>query len=94
MRQVNYVQAFPHAYLPEGKNVFMEIADGYDMGDKNKDEYCLQLVKNCYRLKQAAYNWNNLLKAGILSLGFKQSEQPDYTARMALPEWSPPQITL
>ena len=74
MRQVDYVQAFPQAYLPEGENVFMEIPDGYDMGDKDKHDYCLQLVKNCYGLKQAAYNWNNLLKSGLISLGFKASE--------------------
>ena len=74
MRQVDYVQAFPQAYLPEGENVFMEIPEGFDMGDLNKEEYCLQLIKNCYGLKQAAYNWNNLLKAGLETLGFKQSE--------------------
>ena len=74
MRQVDYVQAFPQANLPEGENVFMEIPEGYDLGDKNKHDYCLQLIKNCYGLKQAAYNWNNLLKSGLISLGFKQSE--------------------
>ena len=74
MRQVDYVQAFPQAYLPEGENVFMEIPGGYDLGDKPKGDYCLQLIKNCYGLKQAAFNWNNLLKSGLLSLGFKQSE--------------------
>ena len=74
MRQVDYVQAFPQAYQPEGENIFMEIPEGYDMGDKNRDEYCLQLIKNCYGLKQAAYNWNNLLKSGFLSLGFRQSD--------------------
>ena len=44
--------------------------------------------------------WRNGKKHGkgsyksARSRGFKQSEQPDYTARMALPGWSPPQITL
>lgn len=73
MRQVDYVQAFPQATLPEGENVYMEIPDGYDMGDKSKDEYCLKLLKNLYGLKQAAYNWNSLLSAGLQTLGFKPS---------------------
>ena len=52
----------------------MEIPDGYDLGDKSKHDHCLQLVKNCYGLKQAAHNWNNLLTSGLISLGFKQSD--------------------
>ena len=75
MRQVDYVQAFPQAKLPEGEKVYMEIPPGFDIGEKDKSKYCLRLLKNCYGLKQAAYNWNNLLTAGLLKLGFKQSEQ-------------------
>jgi hypothetical protein len=78
IRQVDYVQAFPQATLPEGEDVFMEIPPGFDLGDKDKSKYCLKLIKNLYGLKQAAYNWNNLLTSGLLTLGFKQSEFDPY----------------
>ena len=73
-RQVDYVQAFPQASLSEGENVFMEIPRGYNYEGATSDDYVLKLRKNLYGLKQAAYNWHELLKAGLLKLGFKQSE--------------------
>jgi hypothetical protein len=51
----------------------MEIPSGFDMGDKDKGKYCFKLLKNLYGLKQAGYNWNNLLTSGLITLGFKQS---------------------
>ncbi len=72
--QVDYVQAFLQAFLPEGEDVCMEIPSGFDMGDKDKGKYCFKLLKNLYGLKQAVYNWNNLLTSGLITLGFKQSE--------------------
>ena len=71
-RQVDYVQAFPQATLPEGEQVYMRIPTGYKTDRKNT---VLKLLKNCYGLKQAAYNWNNHLKAGLEQLGFKASAQ-------------------
>ena len=72
MRQVDYVQAFPQANLADGELVFMEIPDGFSL-DGNKTDYCLKLLKNVYGLRQAAFNWMNLLNAGLQKLGFKQS---------------------
>ena len=37
-----------------------------------RSDYVLKLKKNLYGLKQAAYNWSELLKAGLFKLGFKQ----------------------
>ena len=34
----------------------------------------MKLKWNLYGLKQAAFNWNELLTAGLKSIGFKQSE--------------------
>ena len=72
-RQVDYVQAFPQATLSEGEDVYMSIPAGYSVNG-NKNDYVLKLKKNLYGLRQAAFNWNELLKAGLLQLGFKQSE--------------------
>ena len=74
-RKVDYVQAFPQATLNEGDEVYMKIPPGYHAGDAtDKTEYVLRLKKNLYGLKQASYNWSELLKAGLTQLGFTQSE--------------------
>ena len=74
-RKVDYVQAFPQATLAEEDAVYMNIPAGYHVGDDaEKGKYVLKLKKNLYGLKQASYNWSELLKAGLLQLGFKQSE--------------------
>ena len=51
----------------------MEIPDGYTTNGDHKTKV-LQLLKNLYGLKQAAFHWNELLRSGLLKLGFKQSE--------------------
>eukprot|EP00957_Ditylum_brightwellii_P197084 15014555-Ditylum_brightwellii.AAC.1 len=33
----------------------------------------LRLKQNLYSLKQASYNWSELLKAGLIGIGYKQS---------------------
>ena len=43
-------------------------------GAKNRADYVLKLKKNLYGLKQAAYNWSELLKVGLLKLSYKQSK--------------------
>ena len=40
-------------------------------GAKNRADYVLKLKKNLYGLKQATYNWSELLKVGLLKLSFK-----------------------
>jgi Reverse transcriptase (RNA-dependent DNA polymerase). len=70
--KVDYVQAFPQAPL-EGEDVYMELPAGYTVKSANKN-VVLKLKKNLYGLKQAAYNWHELLKSGLLKLGFKQSQ--------------------
>ena len=56
-RQVDYVQAFPQATLPEGEDVYMEIPAGYHYEGATNSNMVLKLQKNLYGLKQAAYNW-------------------------------------
>ena len=74
-RKVDYVQAFPQAKLADDEEIFMHIPRGYHVdGAKDRSEYVLKLKKNLYGLKQASYNWSELLKAGLLKLGFKQSK--------------------
>jgi hypothetical protein len=70
-RAVDYVQAFPQAKLDESEAVYMQIPPGYKTTRKDT---CLKLKRNLYGLKQASYNWHNLLKSGLLKLGFQQSE--------------------
>jgi Reverse transcriptase (RNA-dependent DNA polymerase). len=71
-RKVDYVQAFPQVPL-EDEDVYMELPAGYTVKSANKN-VVLKLKKNLYGLKQAAYNWHELLKSGLLKLGFKQSQ--------------------
>ena len=70
--KVDYVQAFSQATLDD-EDVFMELPPGYKSKSNSKD-VVLKLKKNLYGLKQAAYNWHELLKSGLLKLGFKQSQ--------------------
>jgi len=39
-----------------------------------RKNYVLKLKRNLYGLKQAAFNWFQLLTAGLQQVGFKQSE--------------------
>ena len=70
-KAVDYVQAFPQAELSEEDAVYMRIPPGYKTVNKNT---VLKLKKNLYGLKQASYNWHNLLKSGLTKLGFVPSE--------------------
>lgn len=70
-KAVDYVQAFPQCELDEEDSVYMQIPDGYKPKLQNS---VLKLKKNLYGLKQASHNWHNLLKAGLLKLGFKPSD--------------------
>ena len=66
------MQAFPQAKLAEDEEIFMHIPRGYHGdGAIDRSEYVLKLKKNLYGLKQANYNWSELLKAGLLKLGIK-----------------------
>ena len=72
-RQVDYVQAFPQASLPERENVFMEIYEGYDTSVSCSTKV-LKILRNIYSLKQVAFHWNELLTSGLIKLGFVQSK--------------------
>ena len=53
----------------------MEIPAGFYHKDSDSTkDYVLRLKKNLYGLKQASFNWSELLKAGLLKQGFKQSQ--------------------
>ena len=72
-RQVDYVQAFPQADLKE--DVYMRIPAGFYFKDSDgNEEYVLKLKRNLYGLKQAAFNWNELLTSSLIKVGFKQSK--------------------
>jgi hypothetical protein len=80
--QVNYTQAFPQAPLQDP--VFMRIPQGWyadstgtlkphpDPKYYDRDHY-IKLKKNLYGCKQAARNWFEYLKSGLLAHGFRQS---------------------
>eukprot|EP00957_Ditylum_brightwellii_P146756 11172542-Ditylum_brightwellii.AAC.1 len=73
-RQADYVQTFPQAPL-EDEEVFMEIPAGfYHKGSDSTKDYVLRLKRTLYGLKQASFDWSELLKAGLLKQRFKQSQ--------------------
>eukprot|EP00957_Ditylum_brightwellii_P012635 955076-Ditylum_brightwellii.AAC.1 len=52
----------------------MDIPAGIDYKDSDSTQkFVLRLKKNLYGLKQASYNWSELLKAGLINIGYKQS---------------------
>ena len=75
LREVDYVQAFLQANMDNDEEVFMHIPRCFHIDSaKYRSDYVLKLKKNLYRLKQAAYNWSELLKVVIFKLGFKQNK--------------------
>lgn len=72
-RQVDYIQAFPQDKLEE--TIYMRIPTGFYYEDSdNTKNYVLLLKNNFYGLKQAAYNWNELLTKGLINIGFQQAK--------------------
>ena len=72
-RKVDYVQAFPQATLDKNEHVYMHLPAGYDV-DGDRSKYVLKLKKNLYGLKQASFNWSEMLKSGLIEMGFKPSK--------------------
>ena len=72
-RSIDFVLAFPQAELKE--DIFMEIPAGFSNGEL-KRQYVLKLDKNLYGLKNAAFNWFQMLSDGLTNqkLNFKASE--------------------
>ena len=72
-RSIDFVLAFPQAKLEE--NIYMEMPIGMDYGDSSdKRKYVLKLEKNLYGLKQASYNFWQLLSKGLVDRGFVPSK--------------------
>lgn len=81
--QVDYTQAFPQADLEDP--VFMRLPQGWHLTNDgtlqphpdsryNDTTHFIKLQKNLYGCKQAARNWFQFLKQGILAQGFHQSQ--------------------
>ena len=74
-RSIDFVLAFPQA--PLDVDVFMELPYGFAVDgitDDGSKGYVLKLNKSLYGLKQAAYNWFEMLSKGLRDRGFKASE--------------------
>ena len=72
-RKVDYVQTFPQATLDDDGHVYMHLPAGFDVeGDRSK--CVLKLEKNLYGLKQASFNWSEMLKSDIIELGYTPSK--------------------
>ena len=71
---MDFILAFPQAELDV--DVYMELPYGFSNSSKNP--VILKLKKNLYGLKQAAYNWHDMLKKGIEARGFKPSAIDPY----------------
>ena len=78
-RKVDCAQAFPQAKLDNDEEISMYIPRGFHVDvAKNRPNYVLKIKKNVYGLKQASYDWSELLKTGLFKLGFKQSKVDPY----------------
>ena len=72
-RAIDFTLAFPQADLDV--DFFMEMPYGFDC-DGNRG-YVLKLNKNLYGLKQASYNWFNLIKSGLEARGYEHQSESD-----------------
>ena len=66
-RQYDIKNAFTESYLKE--KIYMAVPEGLDV----KKGQVLKIMRSLYGLKQAARDWNLLLKRKLLEWGFKQS---------------------
>lgn len=69
LRQLDVETAYLHGDLKE--EVYMEIPKGCDL---NKENYCYQLKKSLYGLKQSGRVWNMKLDEELKKMKFKQLE--------------------
>ena len=68
-RAIDFVLAFLQAELDVP--VFMELPVGCDSDVGSRSEYLIELKKYLYSLKQATFNWFNMLKEGLEVCGYK-----------------------
>ena len=73
-RSIDFVLAFPQAELDI--DVYMELPYGFQGPDSSK-RYVLKLNKNLYGLKQATYNWFEMLKKGLYARGYENQSYAD-----------------
>ena len=55
-------------------DIFLELPVGFETADGNPKMFVLKLEKNLYGLKQATYNWFELLNSGLEARGFKSRD--------------------
>ena len=69
------VQAFPQAEFSDDEHIYRHLPRDFHVDDAtHRSDYVLKLEKILYGLKQASYNWSELLKSGLIQLGFTQSK--------------------
>lgn len=73
-RSIDFTLAFPQADLDV--DVYMELPVGFDH-EGHKGKHVLKLNKSLYGLKQAAYNWFQLLKSGLEARGYEHQSSTD-----------------
>jgi Reverse transcriptase (RNA-dependent DNA polymerase) len=71
--QRDYVLKFPKA--PVEKELYIQLASGFSVKDKDSKQWALKLHQNLYGQKQAGQAWNKYLMDKLFKkLGFKQSQ--------------------
>ena len=73
-RSIGFTLAFPQTKLDV--DVYMELPAGFDNGGY-AGKHVLKLNKSLYGLKQAAFNWFQLLKKGLEERGYKHQSNTD-----------------
>ena len=74
-RQVDYVNAFAQADIEPGKDIFIEIPQGYE--HMNDVDCVLKLNKSLYGMTDAPLMFFELLKKNLLDSNFKQIDHID-----------------
>ena len=71
-RQIDYVLAFSQA--PIDTDIYCYLPAGFHVKGGDGTDFVLKLEKNLYGTKQAAANWYEMLKNGLIKEGFKSSK--------------------
>ena len=73
-RQVDFSNAFVHADLPEGDDIYIEIPETFNSlsseGELTASECCLKLKKSLYGLRAAPKMWVTELANALKNQGF------------------------
>jgi len=72
-RQLDFVNAFVQAAMPDGEDVYVGLPPGIHMEGHDRDSTVLKLRKSLYGMTRSPLLWFMTLKKALMTLGYDQS---------------------